>query len=113
MHEASVIQAVLEEAERQAQIHKRQAVEILRLRVGTLSGAVPEALAFAFEALKSSTCAAKANLEIEPIPARARCLECGHNFHIEDLVMNCPSCQSWETELLCGTELEMIKVVLS
>ena len=40
----------------------------IRLRIGALSGVVPEALEFAFEALRPGTLAEKAELAIESVP---------------------------------------------
>jgi len=111
MHEASLIQEVLEEAARQAHAHGCTVVHLIRLRVGALSGAVPEALEFAFEALKTGTPAATARLEIEAVPARARCRACGSEFALEEPGLPCPSCAGWDTELVRGRELELARLV--
>jgi hydrogenase nickel incorporation protein HypA/HybF len=111
MHEASLIQEVLEEAARQARAHGCTVVHLVRLRVGALSGAVPEALEFAFEALKAGTPAAAARLEIEAVPARARCRACGREFALEEPGLPCPSCAGWDTELVRGRELELARLV--
>lgn len=113
MHEVSLIQAALEEAERVAQINSCQIVETVHLRVGTLSGVVPEALTFAFEALKQGTRSAQAHLEIEHVQARARCLTCGHEYLLKEPGVPCPLCQTWSSELLSGKEIELTKVTMA
>lgn len=113
MHEAFLIQAVLEQAECLARVYNRQVVEKLCLRVGVLSGIVPEALTFAFEALKGGTLATTAQMEIELVPARARCLGCGHTFALEELGLPCPLCCTMKYELLEGKELELARIVLA
>lgn len=110
MHEASLMQTALEEAERHARARGCQTIRVIRLRVGALSGVVPEALAFAFEALKAGSLAASARLEIEHVPARARCGSCQREFTIEDVLFPCPDCGSWESELLQGRELELAQL---
>ena len=48
----------------------------LRLRVGTLSGAVPDAMRFAWDVVSRDTIAAGARLEIEPVTAAGWCATC-------------------------------------
>ena len=69
--------------------------EILRikLRVGVLSGVVPEALEFAFESLKGTTPAAGASLEIELMPAVFRCLDCAAAPALTGMTFTCPRCR--------------------
>jgi hydrogenase nickel incorporation protein HypA/HybF len=110
MHEASLMQRVLEEAECQARAHGCTVIHLIRLRVGALSGAVPEALEFAFEALKAGTAAATGRLEIERVPARARCRACGHEFELDEPALPCPACAAWDTVLIQGRELELARL---
>jgi hydrogenase nickel incorporation protein HypA/HybF len=110
MHEASLMQSVLEEAGQQARAHGCTVIHLIRLRVGALSGAVPEALEFAFEALKAGTLAAAARLEIERVPARARCRVCGDEFALEEPASPCPTCGAWDTLLIQGRELELTRL---
>lgn len=102
---------VLDEAARQARAHGGTVIQLIHLRVGTLSGVVPEALEFAFQALKAGTPAADAHLEIEPVPARARCRRCGLEFALDEPALPCPTCAGWDTELVCGRELELTRLV--
>ncbi len=113
MHEASIMQSALEEAERHARERGCTAIHLVRLRVGALSGVVPDALEFAFEALKAGTMAAGARLEIEAVPARAFCQVCQREFTLEDAVFPCPTCGGWESELQQGRELELTRLEAS
>src|SRR5262245_50174965 len=70
MLEASIMQTVFDIAFAQVPDESTTRIIRLRLRVGALAGVVPEALAFAFEAMKPDTPAAHAELEIERVPAR-------------------------------------------
>ncbi|MCZ7635551.1 MAG: hydrogenase maturation nickel metallochaperone HypA [Verrucomicrobia bacterium] len=113
MHEASIMQEALAQAEAQARQHGCAAIHVLRLRVGALSGVVPEALEFAFEALKAGTLAAGATLEIERVEARAYCAHCRREFTLEDAVFPCPDCGGWESELRQGRELDLVRLEAS
>jgi hydrogenase nickel incorporation protein HypA/HybF len=73
MHEAGLIDEVLRTAALAAERAGCSRIRRIVLRVGRLSSAVPEALEFAFEALKPGTAAAGATLEIQRIEAAAFC----------------------------------------
>ena len=82
----------------------------LRLRVGKLSGAVPEALEFAWDVVRRGTLAADAWLEIEPIPAVCWCEVCQDEFECADFIAECPRCRQPACELRRGRELEIASV---
>ena len=68
MHEAGLMQTALELAEAHARAAGAVRIHRLCLRVGDLSGVVPEALEFAFQALSVGGPAEGAMLEIERVP---------------------------------------------
>ncbi len=79
----------------------------IRLRVGALSGVVPEALEFAFELLRAGTLAESARLQIVPVPATCWCASCQDEFGVPDLIAECPRCGQPSAELRRGRELEL------
>lgn len=112
MHEASIMESALESAV--AELHKAGAQTIIRvkLRVGVLSGVVPEALRFAFEGLKSATPAANATLEIELVPAQFRCLDCAATPELTEMTFSCPLCQGCLVMDRGGNQLELTQLEL-
>jgi hydrogenase nickel incorporation protein HypA/HybF len=82
-------------------------VYVVRLRIGALSGVVPEALQFAFEALASGTPAEGGQLAIERVPARFWCADCAREFQSDDLFAECPVCHKPSGELRAGREMEL------
>jgi len=70
MHEVSIMESAVRMAVDAAKSAGASRVLVLRLRVGTLSGAVPEALRFAFDVVCRDTIAEGASLEMETVPAR-------------------------------------------
>lgn len=80
---------------------------VIRLRIGALSGVVPEALQFAFEALAPGTAAEGAELAVENVPARFWCAPCGNEFTAEELFAECPHCHTPSAELRSGRELQV------
>ena len=77
----------------------------LRLRVGTLSGVVPEALQFAFEAVAAGSLAENATLTIEQTPARFWCETCQWEFVAANWFAECPQCNTSSHDLRAGREL--------
>ena len=107
MHELSIMQSALSMALEQARLAGAERVLSLRLRVGALSGVVPDALDFAFEALTPGTAAEGATLAIEHVPARFWCGGCATEFEADDLFAECPACHQATGEVRAGRELEL------
>jgi hydrogenase nickel incorporation protein HypA/HybF len=109
MHELaiaeSVVSAVLEHT------GGRQVSEV-RLRVGQLSGVVPDALLFCFDLAAAGTPLEGASVEIEEVEAHAHCRTCGVDFAMIDSFLLC-DCGSADVELLAGRELALASVEVS
>ena len=106
MHELSIMQMALNQALAEARRAGATRVHEIRLRVGVLSGVVPDALQFAFEALVPDTLAEQAKLIIEDVPARFWCAVCEKGFAAPNLFAECPDCGR-SGELRGGRELEL------
>ena len=113
VHELSIMQDALALALNQAQQAGAGQVHALHLRVGALSGVVPDALQFAFETLARGTLAEGAELAIESVPARFWCSRCLREFEVEDLFAQCPDCSHTSTELRAGRELELTSLEIT
>ncbi|HSV75081.1 MAG TPA: hydrogenase maturation nickel metallochaperone HypA [Chthonomonadales bacterium] len=107
MHEFSLMQSALEMAVDRASQHGAERIERLTMRIGDLSGVVPEALQFAFEVLRDGTCAATAALAIERVPVRCHCSECDASFEPDGLVYVCPRCGAASGDIRSGREMEL------
>jgi hydrogenase nickel incorporation protein HypA/HybF len=112
MHEVSIMAEAVRVAVDTAKASGASRVQTLRLRVGTLSGAVPEALRFAFDVVGRDTIAEGASLEIETVPAACWCETCRAEFACEDFLNECPRCRNVSGELRRGRELEIAAVEL-
>jgi hydrogenase nickel incorporation protein HypA/HybF len=107
MHELSIMESALNLALDQAQQAGASRVHRIHLRIGTLSGVVPEALQFAFEALAPGTLAEGARLTIDPVPARFWCADCAQEFAADDFFAECPACRRPSGDLRAGREMEL------
>lgn len=111
MHEASLIAAALEMARDAARRHAARRIERITVRVGRAAGVEPDALNFAFEALRGEDdLTAIAELVIEPAPVRCKCAKCMGEFAPPGDDWRCPACSDSNVELLSGRELDLVGV---
>jgi len=107
MHEISIMQSTLELAEEHARKAGGTAIARICLRIGIVSGVVPEAMEFAFDVLKKDTMAETASLKIERVPGVFRCSGCGAILRLADVCFDCPSCHGLLIMDGGGAELEL------
>lgn len=112
MHEVSIMAEAVRMAVESAESAGARRITGLRLRVGTLSGAVPEAMRFAWDVVSGDTIAAGARLEIESVRAAGWCGTCQAEFEGADFFNECPRCHNLSGELRRGRELEIASVEL-
>jgi hydrogenase nickel incorporation protein HypA/HybF len=106
MHELSIVEALIEQVDRELSRAGRQGRAVrLELSVGRLSGVNPESLRFAFELLGPETCVAGAEIIIREPKAVCRCRSCNARVEIEDLVVHCPQCASADIAIEGGRDL--------
>mgnify|MGYP001109015890 CR=1 FL=1 len=110
MHELSIVASLFEILEEKAKEHKAKEISLVRLKVGRLSGVVPEFLQGAFDLYKKDTVAAAAFLEVEEVPLKIKCKKCGVATEAADFVFICSACGSKDLEILEGTELLLEKI---
>ncbi len=113
MHEVSIMTEALRMAMDAAKSAGATRVLKLRLRIGTLSGVVPEALRFAFDVVVQGTMAEGATLEIETVRAACWCATCQAEFECENFFNECPRCHDVSGELRRGREMEIADVETS
>ncbi|HMP83247.1 MAG TPA: hydrogenase maturation nickel metallochaperone HypA [Verrucomicrobiota bacterium] len=112
MHEVSIMTEAVRMAVEAAQSSGARRITGLRLRVGRLSGAVPEAMTFGWDVVRQNTIAADATLAIETIAPACWCSKCETEFECKDFVGECPRCHEPSGDLRRGRELEIASVEL-
>jgi hydrogenase nickel incorporation protein HypA/HybF len=108
MHEAGLMASVLDIVNDSRWHHGIDTVAAISLQVGELNGALPDALQFAFDALRGENpwLAQSVALQIVRTPPVIRCLEC--QYKGTTFSMNCPRCDSVLTKLLEGEEFNIL-----
>ena len=112
MHELSIAQSIVEMVQQHVPPSNWDHVVAVRLKVGTLSGVVPDSLEFSFQAITSDTPFRHARLEIETIPFRVQCNACQATTVSEGGFAACSQCGSIETKVLSGSELHISEIEL-
>ncbi len=107
MHEMALAESVLAIVEEAARQHAAARVTSVRLEIGALSHVAPEALRFCFEAVKRSSIADGAALEIDTTPGRAWCMPCGKGVTLERLGEACPECGGYQLEVTQGEAMRV------
>jgi hydrogenase nickel incorporation protein HypA/HybF len=91
MHEAAISEALLDKLASLAGLNGWSRIVRVKVQLGLLSGVVPEALEFAFEALAEGTPAEGAVLEMVTERAQFSCAACG-DLDLDRLDFTCPNC---------------------
>ncbi|MGB8952196.1 MAG: hydrogenase maturation nickel metallochaperone HypA [Candidatus Aminicenantales bacterium] len=112
MHELSLIANLFEILNEKACEQHAKKIIFVKLKVGRLSGAVPEFLETAFEVYKNGTIAQEARLELEEVPLKVRCQKCATETIQDDFVFICPHCGARDLKTLEGTELLLERLEL-
>ncbi len=108
MHEVSIAESLLKIAVDECKRNGYTKINNVRVCIGSASGVMPEALLFAFNALKSETIASGATLTIEEVPVAGHCSSCGVDFTTDEkFVLCCPQCGSSAYTLHAGRELDI------
>jgi hydrogenase nickel incorporation protein HypA/HybF len=106
VHELAVMEDIV------ATVEERVAparVARLSLQIGQLAGVVPDALRFCFDACAQGTSLEGAALEIDEVPGRGCCRQCGSELWLPSFLELC-SCGSADLEVIAGAELRVKSV---
>lgn len=106
MHELSVTQSIVDLVRQHAGTAK---VTSVRLRVGRLSGVIPQAVQFCFELVTKGTTLQDAELVIDEQPGVGHCGGCDTDFSLPDLILVCP-CGSADVAVVSGRELTVVSI---
>jgi hydrogenase nickel incorporation protein HypA/HybF len=114
MHELSIAMSILDAVEEEAAQRNYETVHAIHLKIGALSGVVPDALHSAYALAAENTRFAQTRLVIETIPITAHCSVCGGPRRIQSpQCLQCPDCQTMTPEILEGRELDISSLEVS
>lgn len=108
MHELSFALNILEIAEQEARRQGAMGVQAIHVRLGPLSGVVPDALISAFQLAREQSTLAEAELIIEEVPLVAWCPECAAERTVQYPYLVCPQCNGPTPRVVSGQEAEVV-----
>ncbi len=113
MHELSIALRIVETlTDELADMPGR--VDIVRIRVGALSGVVSDALQFAWDVACDESRLSGSSLEIEKVDAVVHCSHCAEDRRLPSLqCMLCPVCGEPAVDVVSGRELEIQSVEIT
>lgn len=111
MHELSVAQELVALVEAQLSGGAPVKVTNVRLRIGPLSGVVPQALRFAYDAAVTGTSLAGSTLQIDEVAPAIFCARCNAERPLASIQrLSCPTCGQPTPDVVRGRELEVVSV---
>ena len=111
MHELAICQALVSQLENIAGQHGGR-IRQVRVGIGPLAGIEPRLLESAYPLACAGTYAEGSQLEIQENDARVHCRKCGTDSTVIANRLACGACGNWQTELLAGDELLLLRVEL-
>ncbi len=105
MHELAITQSLLAVALDHARGAGVRRILSVRLKIGELTGYVPEAVEMNFLALAAGTAAEGASLVIEAVPLRCSCRKCGREYPARPDDFTCPGCGGGDIAVTGGREM--------
>jgi hydrogenase nickel incorporation protein HypA/HybF len=113
MHELSVCQALVRQAETIARQQAAQHIAAIRLRIGPLSGIEPHLLEQAYPAACRGTLLENSGLTIEHAPIRVQCRRCGACTDADISCLVCAECGDGNTQLISGDEMLLVDIEIA
>lgn len=111
MHELSIAMRIIETVGEELALGDGVRVAAVTVRVGTMSGVVPEALSFAWSAAAGGTAFEGSRLDLEVVQAAGWCDACGAERLLPAINdVRCPVCRAAMPRLVRGKELEVLTV---
>lgn len=113
MHEMSIAQniiGIVEDISKEKQVKN---VKKVIVKIGKLAAVVPDSLKFCYETLTIGTHLENSQLEINIIPIRCKCSNCGKEFEVESYFFACPFCKDPHVKILQGQELNVSEIEIA
>jgi len=110
MHEVSLIENVIAIVERERTRQAFTRVTMIKLTVGALGHAEPDALRFCFHAVAAGTIADSSRLEIEIVPGQGWCADCRSTVPLDERFGACPVCKGGRVRMTGGDVLRVAEM---
>ncbi|MGD9162390.1 MAG: hydrogenase maturation nickel metallochaperone HypA [Desulfobacteraceae bacterium] len=110
MHEMSIVQNLVAIVEEEMVKNNASRLISIRVKIGEMSGIVPEALSTCFEIFTAKSDLKGAVLKIEIAPLIGCCRKCEEKFKIIEYDFSCPECDSIDIDIISGREMNIVEL---
>ena len=110
MHEMSIVQSLISIVNEEMTKNGATRLRSVRVKIGVMSGIVPEALSTCFEILKDKCDMKDAVLKMDIAPLIGYCRRCGKEFEVIDYRFSCPDCESSDIDIISGREMNIVEI---
>lgn len=104
MHELAITEGIIEAAVPAAEKAGAKKILEIRLKIGELSGVLPEYIQYYFDIASKGTLAEGAKLTSTVIPVSIKCPDCGFEGPINRKKIRCPDCGGIHFKITAGRE---------
>ncbi len=104
MHELSIVEGILEAVIPEVEKYDVNRILSIKLKIGELSGVVPECINYYFDIASRDTIAEGARIVIEKVPVIIKCPDCGYDGNIKPGNFRCPQCGETHFRIISGKE---------
>ena len=104
LHEYAITQNIVNICCEEAEKNNALKISSIKLKIGELSGLVPECIQEYFNFISMNTVAQGAKLQVEKMPIIMQCNNCGSINEINKVDFNCQSCGSTDVKIIGGNE---------
>lgn len=111
MHELSIVMSIVDIAEDEAKKNNIAHFDEIELQIGTLAGIEFSALEFSWLSGTKKSVLEYAELTIDKVQGKGRCIDCNDVFDIDNFFSQCPKCSSYFVEVIQGKELKVKRLV--
>lgn len=112
MHELSLCRNLVNQALEVARQHNAHGIRTINITMGPLCAVDSRNLKETFTYACAGTLADRANLVIEKLPMKVRCLDCSTESDVAPDRLICHQCGSMHTQLLSGDEMLISNIEL-
>jgi hydrogenase nickel incorporation protein HypA/HybF len=110
MHELSLALEVLGLVTSEAAKNRVKVIHEVQIEIGKISGVESGVFQTALEISARNSILDKARIIIINTPGMGKCIHCGEEFEMEDLLALCPNCQHQPSEITGGKELKVLSL---
>ncbi|MCL5125626.1 MAG: hydrogenase maturation nickel metallochaperone HypA [Deltaproteobacteria bacterium] len=106
-----IVQSILDIIEQQMKIHSAKRLVRVDLEFGAMTAVMPHAIRFAFEVLTKDTPAEGAEIDINIVPIKAVCFDCGQEQVLDTFTPFCPVCSTGTLTITEGKdEMKIVSI---